>query len=262
VSGASAMNGNPQSLLKPGERLDDLQRDGLRLIQHPDLFAFSMDSVLLSSFARAKHRDVVIDICTGTGVIPLLMWAKWKPKRIVGVEIQTQLADMAKRSVILNDLEDRIEIVEGDAREVLAEFDHCKVDLVVCNPPYRPVDSGPASRSDSNAIARHEHSFSLSDLAIVASRILKSSGRLAVVHRPERLPDLVVELRRNRIEPKRMQLVHTSLDKPARMVLLEAVRDGGKQLSVLPPLVIHGDDGRYTQQAIDIYFGAHGSGDD
>ena len=100
MSGASAMNGNPQSLLKPGERLDDLQRDGLRLIQHPDLFAFSMDSVLLSSFARAKHRDVVIDICTGTGVIPLLMWAKWKPKRIVGVEIQTQLADMA-RSVIL-----------------------------------------------------------------------------------------------------------------------------------------------------------------
>ena len=190
------------------------------------------------------------------------MWAKWKPKRIVGVEIQTQLADMAKRSVILNDLEDRIEIVEGDAREVLAEFDHCKVDLVVCNPPYRPVDSGPASRSDSNAIARHEHSFSLSDLAIVASRVLKSSGRLAVVHRPERLPDLVVELRRNRIEPKRMQLVHTSLDKPAKMVLLEAVRDGGKQLSVLPPLVIHGDDGRYTQQAIDIYFGAHESGDD
>jgi tRNA1Val (adenine37-N6)-methyltransferase len=256
------MNGKPQSLLKPGERLDDLQRDGLRLIQRPDLFAFSMDSVLLSSFARAKHRDAVIDICTGTGVIPLLMWAKWKPKRIVGVEIQPQLADMAKRSVILNDLEDRIEIIEGDARVALSQFDRCKADLVVCNPPYRPVDAGPESQSDSHAIARHEHSFSLEDLASVASRVLRSAGRLAVVHRPERLPDLIVELRRNRIEPKRMQLVHTSLDKPAKMVLLEAVKDGGKQLTVLPPLVIHGDDGRYTQQVMDIYFGAHESGDD
>lgn len=256
------MNRDARSLLKPGERLDDLQRDGLRLIQHPDLFSFSMDSVLLSSFARTRERDVVVDLCTGSGVIPLLMWAKWRPTRITGVEIQPQLADMAKRSVILNDLEDRIEIIEGDATGIWSRFDHQKVDLVVCNPPYRPIGTGSESRCASEAVARHEHLFCTADLAVTASRILKSAGRLAVVHRPERLPDLMVELRRNRIEPKRMQLVHTSAARPARMVLVEAVKDGGKQLSVLPPLVVHDADGRYTQQTTDIYFGAHEFGDE
>jgi len=259
--GGSAMNRNARLLLRAGERLDDLQRAGLRIIQNPDLYAFSVDSVLLASFARAKHRDVVVDLGTGTGVIPLLMWARWRPARIIAIEVQPQLADMARRSVVLNDLEDEIEIVEGDIRDVASRFDHSKVDVVVCNPPYRPVGRGPKPDSPVLGIAHAERMFTLSDLAAVASRILKSSGRLVVVYRPERLAELIFELTQKRLEPKRVRFVNPMPSRPAKMVLLEAVKDGGKQLSVLPPLFIHSQDGSYTPEIMRLYSETDGSGE-
>lgn len=259
--GGYAMIRDVRSLLKAGERLDDLQRAGLRIIQNPDLYAFSVDSVLLASFARAKHRDVVVDLGTGTGAIPLLMWARWRPERIIGIEVQPQLADMARRSTILNDLEDDIDIIEADIREVAPRFDHCKADVVVCNPPYRAVDRGPNPDSPVRSVAYAERTFMLSDLAAAASRILKSSGRLVVVHRPERLAELITVLSRSRLEPKRMQLVHSLPSKPAKIVLLEAVKDGGKQLSVLPPLFIRDQDGNYTPEITRVYSDTNDGGE-
>jgi len=259
--GGSGMNGDVRSLLKPGERLDDLQRAGLRIIQNPAVYSFSVDSVLLASFARAKHRDVVVDLGTGTGVIPLLMWARWRPARIVAIEVQPQLADMARRSMILNDLEDEIEVVEGDIREIAPRFDHSKVDVVVCNPPYSSVGNGPQPNFSSRSIARAEYLLTLSDMASVSSRILKSAGRLAVVYRADRLAELLTELSLKRLEPKRMRLVYTSPSKPAKMVLLEAVKDGGKQLTVLPPMYIHEEDGSYTSEIMRIYSDADGGGE-
>lgn len=247
------MGGDVESLLRPGERLDDLQRAGLRLIQDPRLYSFSTDAVLLAAYARAKHRDVVVDLGTGTGVIPLLMWARWRPSHIYAVEIQPQLANMARRSIILNGLESVIDVIEGDVREVASLFDHNKVDMVVCNPPYHQPNSGRAQQSAVNATARVEHLLSISELASVSSRMLKSAGRLAMVYRPERLTDLLTALSERRVEPKRVQFVHPSASKPARMVLLEAVKDGGRQLTVLPPLFIQDRDGQYTDEIKRLY---------
>lgn len=259
--GDGAMGGDVESLLLPGERLDDLQRAGLRLIQDPRLYSFSIDAVLLAAFARAKHRDVVVDVGTGTGVIPLLMWGRWRPSHIYGVEIQPQLADMARRSVILNGLEGVIDIIEGDVRDITSLFDHNKVDVVVCNPPYHPLNSGRAQQSTVNATARVERLLCIPELASAASRMLKSAGRLAMVHRPERLTELLAAISEKHIEPKRIQFVHPSASKPAKMVLLEAVKDGGRQLAVLPPLFIQDQDGQYTDEIKRLYSEAHDDGD-
>ena len=239
--------------LKPGERLDDLQRNGYRIIQDPDRFCFGMDAVLLSGFAWAPEGGRVLDLGTGTGIIPILMSAKTDAKELIGLEIQPDSADMARRSVELNDLSDRIKIINGDIREAGQLFDAASFDVVTSNPPYMIGSHGLQNPEASKAIARHEVLCNLRDVVSAASRCLKSGGKFYMVHRPFRLSEIMVVMCEYKIEPKRMRLVYPYSDKEPSMVLIEGARGGKPRLTVEKPLIIYKSPGRYTDEIYDIY---------
>ncbi len=238
----------PAALQKPGERIDDLQRNGLRILQHRKRFCFGMDAVLLSGFAHVKAGEDCLDLGTGTGILPLLLSAKTKARRLVGLEIQPESADMARRSVALNGLEEKIEIREGDLKEASALFGRAAFDVVCCNPPYLACGHGLTGPVDAKAVARHEILCSFEDVARESSLVLKSGGRLFLVHRPFRLTELFVTLTRFRLEPKRMRFVHPYAHKEPNMVLLECVKGGRRMLTVEAPLVIFEAPGKYTEE--------------
>ena len=196
-----------EMLLKENERIDDLQRNHYKIIQDSDRFCFGMDAVLLSGFARAKEGDRVLDLGTGTGIIPILMEAKTCAAHLSGLEIQPDSADMARRSVKLNGLEEKIEIVTGDIKEDDSLFGPASFDVVTCNPPYMTEHHGLTNPGVPKAIARHELLCTLEDVISQAGRLLKPGGNLYMVHRPFRLADIFVLLRQYKIEPKRMKLV-------------------------------------------------------
>lgn len=240
--------------LKPGERVDDLMAGGLAIIQHPDVFCFSMDAVLLARFVTLPPRGRIVDLCTGNGIIPLLLTTRTEAE-IIGVEIQERLCDMARRSVALNGLEARVSILCRDLRTCTEVLPVGVFDVVTANPPYLPRDGADLSANPHQAAARHELFCTLEDVVRVASRLVKSGGRVAFVYRPARLVELLALMRQHRVEPKRIRFVHPYADRPANLVLVEGIRDGGVELRVLPPLVVYRTEGTYTDEVLRIYNG-------
>lgn len=240
-------------ILKEHERIDDLQRNHYRIIQDTERFCFGMDAVLLSGFARAKEGERVLDLGTGTGIIPILMEAKTKAAHFTGLEIQDESADMAARSVALNHLEEKIEIVTGDIKEAVGIFGAASFDVVTCNPPYMTEHHGLTNPQAPKAIARHELLCTLEDVISQTAKLLRPGGNFYMVHRPFRLGDIIVLLRQYGLEPKRMKLVHPFIDKEPNMVLIEANRGGKPRMRVEKPLIVYKEPGVYTDEIYDIY---------
>lgn len=245
--------------LKPDERIDDLQRNGYRIIQNKNGFCFGMDAVLLSGFIceglgnRTTKDTKIIDLGTGTGIIPLLLRAKTNSRDLTGLEIQEVSSDMARRSIKLNNLEEDIKIVSGDICNASGIFGKAVFDVVASNPPYMKPAGGLTNPEDAKAIARHEIKCTFADVARQAAALLKPQGKFFLVHRPERLAELVDTLRENKLEPKRLRMVHSFLDSQATMVLIEAAKGGNTFLKVEPPLIIYKDKGIYTDEISEIY---------
>ena len=235
------------------ERIDDLQRNGYRIIQKKKGFCFGMDAVLLSGFAQVKEGEVAVDLGTGTGIIPILLEAKTKGKHFTGLEIQEEVAEMAGRSVRLNQLENRVDIVRGDIKEASRLFGKASFDVVTSNPPYMNDNHGLKNPELPKAIARHEVFCTLDDVCREASLLLKSGGRFYMVHRPHRLAEFITALKTYKLEPKRMKLVHPFVDKEANMVLIEAVRGGRSMMKVEAPIIVYREPGVYTQEIYDVY---------
>jgi len=235
------------------ERIDDLERSGLKLIQDSDKFCFGMDAVLLSGYAKVKDGETALDIGSGTGIIPILLTAKTQGKKFYGIEIQKDMADMAARSVALNHLEDKVEIIYGDIREADKYWKNGSLDVITCNPPYMNDMHGIKNPEETFAIARHEITCTLEAVLAQSSKLLKQNGRFYMVHRPHRLGDIMSGLRKYRLEPKRMRMVHPYADKEANMVLIEATKDGGAFLKVESPLVIYEAPNKYTEELLGIY---------
>lgn len=240
-------------VLKEQERIDELQRNGYRIIQHTEKFCFGMDAVLLSGFVRAKEGERILDLGTGTGIIPILLEAKTKAAHLTGLEIQAESADMAQRSVMLNGLEDKITIIEGDIKEADKLFEAASFDIVTCNPPYMIGQHGLQNPDAPKAIARHEILCTLEDVAAKAAKLLRPGGRFFMVHRPFRLAEIMTVLTRYRLEPKRMRLVYPYIDKEPNMVLIEASRGGRSRMTVEKPLIVYESPGVYTQEIYDVY---------
>ena len=239
--------------LKPGERLDDLQIKGYRIIQSPGRFCFGMDAVLLSAFAKVKKGEQALDLGTGTGILPILLEAKNEGESYTGLEIQEESADMARRSVLVNHLEDRVRIVTGDIREAAALFGAASFHVVTVNPPYMIGDHGLKNANEAKYIARHEVLCTLEDVLRESARLLGNKGRFYMVHRPFRLVEILAGMSRHRIEPKRMRLVHPYIDREPNMVLLEGVKDASPRMTVEPPLVVYNKDGTYTDELLKLY---------
>lgn len=242
-----------ENFLKEGERMDDLQIQELQIIQHPKKFCFGMDAVLLSSFAGAGTKDRTVDFCTGTGIIPILMSAKTSCRCFYGLEIQKESAEMAKRSVCFNQLEDRITILHGDIKEASSLLGKASFDVVTVNPPYMNENHGIQNPELPKAVARHEILCSLEDVIREGAAVLKESGHFYMVHRPHRLTEIVTLLSKYRLEMKRMRLVYPYIDKEPNMVLLEAVKGGRAYLKNEPPLIVYKEPGKYTEEIYRIY---------
>lgn len=235
------------------ERIDDLQRNGLRIIQKTDGFCFGMDAVLLSGFARVREGESAVDLGTGTGIIPILLSAKTEGKHFTGLEIQTAVADMASRSVRLNGIEDRVRIVQGDIKEASQLFGKASFDVVTSNPPYMNDAHGLKNPDLPKAIARHEVLCTLDDVVREAAMLLRPGGRFYMVHRPHRLVEIIAAMRMYKLEPKRMKLVHPFVDKDANMVLIEAFRGGRSMMKVEAPVIVYKEPGVYTDDIYEIY---------
>lgn len=240
-------------LIKPGERIDDLQRNGRRIIQDPGRFCFGMDAVLLAGFAKEAAGSRMLDIGTGTGILPLLMEARTEISHLFGLEIQEESADMARRSVKLNGLEEKIEILTGDIREADRLFEAASFDVITCNPPYMIGKHGLQNAERVKTIARHEVCCTFQDIAEMTAKLLRPGGHFYLVHRPFRLAEILVTLSGCRLEPKRMQLVYPFIDKEPNMVLIEAVRGGKPRMTVEKPLIVYEKTGVYTPEIYDIY---------
>ncbi len=241
------------NLVRLDERVDDLQINGYKIIQHPDKFCFGMDAVLLSSFAKVKEGEVAIDLGTGTGILPILLEAKTEGEHFTGLEIQSESAEMANRSVLLNNLQDKIDIIEGDIKEASKIFGKSSMNVVTSNPPYMTNHHGLKNPNDAKAIARHELLCSLEDVVRETSALLKQMGRCYFVHRPFRLVEIITLMRQYKLEPKRMRLVYPFVDKEPNMVLIEGVKGGGPQLTVEKPLIVYDAPGEYTKEIYEIY---------
>jgi tRNA1Val (adenine37-N6)-methyltransferase len=243
-----------EDLVRVGERLDDLGRKGYRIIQDPKKFCFGMDAVLLSSFADAKEGERVLDLCTGNGILPILLEAKTAGESFVGLEIQEESASLARRSVSYNHLDDKIEIVTGDLKDASKIFGASSFDVVTSNPPYMIGGHGLKNPDDAKMIARHEVLMELEDLIRETAKLLKPQGRCYFVHRPFRLVEILSLMHEYKIEPKRMRLVYPYADKEPNMVLIEGVRGGKPRLTVEKPLIVYKEENVYTDEVKNLYF--------
>lgn len=235
-----------------GESLDDLQ-NGYFIIQSEKGFRYGMDAVLLAGYASVRPGEKVLDMGTGTGILPILLAAKTPGESFTGLEIQEESACMARRSVAYNGLQDRIRIVTGDIKEAAAVFGPASFDVVVSNPPYMTGNHGLLNAEQSRAIARHEVLCTLEDLVRETARVLTSRGRFYLVHRPFRLAEIISVLKAYHLEPKRMRLVYPYVDKEPNMVLLEACRGGNPRIQVEKPLIVYEKPGIYTDEIREIY---------
>ena len=244
---------NLMTNLLPSERIDDLQRKGYKIIQNTEKFCFGMDAVLLSSFAFVKAGEKVLDMGTGTGIIPILLEAKTEGEHFTGLEIQPESAEMAGRSVALNNLNEKIDIVEGDIKEASNIFGKNIFNVVTVNPPYMNDLHGIKNPDMPKAIARHEVLCTLEDVVREASYVLKQNGRLYMVHRPHRLVEIIQAMKNYKLEPKRIRFVHHYEDKEANMVLIEALKGGKSMVKIEKPLVVYKDVNIYTDELLEIY---------
>ena len=226
------------SEIRPGERPDDLQIGGLELIQDPEKFCFGVDAVFLSDFVRVRPGESVLDVGTGNGIIPVLLSAKTEARHITGLEIQADTAEMARRSVAHNHLEDRIDIVTGDIKEAAELFRPAFFDVITTNPPYMLADHGIRNPDDAKAVARHEILCTLDDILRESMRLMQDKSRFYMIHRPFRLTEIMIKMHEYKIEPKRIRFIHPYIDKEPTMVLIEGVRGAKPRVTVEPPLII------------------------
>lgn len=238
--------------IKEKERIDDLQLKGLKIIQNTDGFCFGIDAVLLANFAKVKNKAKVVDLGTGTGIIPIIIYGKSNAEKIYGVEIQEEVFEMASRSVIMNDIQENVEIVNADLKEIKSVLPVNTFDVVTSNPPYMHMD-GVKNPNDKKMISRHEVKCNLEDVIKAASILLKERGKFFMIHRPTRLIDIVSLGRKYRLEPKVMRFVHPRIDKAPNLLLLEFTKGGRPDLKIMDPLYVYGEDGKYTEEIIDIY---------
>ena len=244
--------------LRENERLDDLQRGGLKVIQRTDGFRFGTDAVLLSDFAHVRRRDRVCDLGTGTGVIPLLLYAREDSITADGVELQPDMAEMAARSMAINGLQEKIRVHAGDLRNIRSLLPHARYDLVTCNPPYGKAGGTLLNPDAGKRLARHEEGCTIADVIRAAAWLLHGGGRLCCVFPAARLLELSEGMQKNRFAPKRLRLVHSRLEKPAHLCLMEGILEARPGLVVEQPLVIYGPEGDYTPEMRRIYGMAEG----
>ncbi|MBC2578099.1 tRNA1(Val) (adenine(37)-N6)-methyltransferase [Peptostreptococcus russellii] len=238
--------------LLENERIDDLQFNGLKIIQNPEWFCFGIDAVLLSNFVKLKRNSKVVDLGTGTGIIPILLAGKSSAKEIYGVEIQEDVAEMASRSVKLNKLEDRVNIINEDLNNISEFLEKNTFDIVTSNPPYMHAN-GVINESDKKAISRHEIKCDIEDVIRVASELLKPNGRFFMVNRPLRLVDMMYYGRKYRLEAKYIRFVHSKVAKAPKLVLVEYVKCAKAEVKIMEPLYIYNDDNSYTEEILSIY---------
>lgn len=240
--------------LKENERIDDLQYKGLKIIQNKKEFCFGIDSILLSEFAKEiKKESKIMDIGTGTGIIAILLSKKTEAKEIIGIEIQKNMAEMATRSVKLNNLENKIKIINDDIKNINNLFDKNSFDVIVTNPPYKKDNTGLKSDTEGKLISRHEIACTIEDIIKASNYLLKQKGTLYMVHRPERIVELCELLRKYKIEPKNIRFVYPKKDKEPNLILIKAVKNAKEFLKVEKPLFVYDDDGRYTEEILKIY---------
>lgn len=240
-------------LLKENERIDDLQCKGLKIIQDPKGFCFGVDAVLLSNFCEIKRNAKVVDLGTGTGIIPILIAGKSNAKEIYGVEIQKTVADMAKRSVELNKLGERINIINKDLKALDNLIDVNSIDVVVSNPPYMSLGSGLKNPESSKAISRHEIKCTLEDIIKTAGKLLKHNGHFYLIHRPHRLVDIMCLCRKYKLEPKKIRFIHPNRNKKPNLLLLKCIKAAKSELKFLNPLYVYNQEGDYTDEIYEIY---------
>ena len=243
-----------KSLLKENERIDDLEINNLKIIQRNDGFCFGIDSVLLSDFAKnIKNNSNVLDFGTGTGILGFLLIAKTKLKKIIGIEVQPEIADMASRSIKLNNLEEKFEILNSNIKELDKKLKIDFYDAIITNPPYKKPDSGMQNDNEIKLISRHEVKANLSDFIKMSFKMLKDKGTLYMVHRPERLVDIISEMRLNKLEAKRIRFVYSNQKSDAKLVLIEAVKNGKSFVKIEKPLYVYKEDGTYSDEILQIY---------
>lgn len=236
------------------ERIDDLQYKGLKIIQNDEGFCFGIDSILLTEFARdMKNNKRIVDLGTGTGIISILLSKKISVKEIIGVEVQKEVAEMARRSIIMNDLQDIIKIVSEDINNLQLERNY--YDYIITNPPYKKSGTGLINKSDNKIISRHETTANLEQWIKVSNGLLKDKGAIYMVHRPERLNEIIGILKNNKLEPKRIRFVYPKISKESNLVLIKAVKSGNEFLKVEKPLIVYNEDNSYTNEVLNIYKG-------
>ncbi|MBY4764652.1 tRNA1(Val) (adenine(37)-N6)-methyltransferase [Streptococcus uberis] len=243
-------------VLKPGERIDQLFSSDVQIIQNKEVFSYSIDSVLLSRFPNIPSRGLIVDLCSGNGAVGLFASTKTKAK-IIEIELQERLAEMAQRSIRLNQLDDQVSMICDDLKNLLDYVPRSGVDLILCNPPYfKATESSKKNISQHYLLARHELTTNLDEICHISRHALKSNGRLAMVHRPSRFLEILDTMRKHGLVPKRVQFVYPKIGKEANMLLIEAIKDGSIDgFKLLPPLVVHEENGDYTQHIRRLYFG-------
>lgn len=242
--------------IKENERIDDLQYKDLKIIQETDGFCFGIDSILISDFAKnIKKNSKVADLGTGTGIIGLLLCKKTNLAEMTGIEIQEDVANMAERSIKLNNLEEKFRIINSNINEIFSKklLEKNVFDVVVMNPPYKEVGTGEINENEKKFISRHEIKANLSDFIKTASGLLKDKGELYIVHKPERMPDIIQKLRENKIEPKELRVVYSNKNSEASLILIKAVKGGKKFLKIDRPLYIYNESGQYSDEIKQIY---------
>lgn len=236
------------------ERIDDLEYKGLKIIQNKDGFCFGIDSILLSDFAKEiKKGSKVIDLGTGTGILGIMLCAKTELSKIIGVEIQAEVADMAKRSIKLNNLQDKVEIINENIKNLEDKLEMGIFDAVVTNPPYKKIGTGIINENEKKLISRHEITANLEDFIKISVTLLKEKGNLYMVHRPDRLVDIIENLRKYKLEPKKIRFVHPSLGKEPNMILIKATKNANPFLKIEKPLYVYKENGEYTEEILKIY---------
>ena len=237
--------------LYDNEQIDDLQIKGLKIIQKKDGFKFGTDAVLLSDFAKTIFSQNTLDLCTGTGIIPFLLYGKSKTRKFYGIEIQPEMVEMAQRSINMNGLSNDFSIICGDLKDAVRIFGKRKFDLVTCNPPY--IRSGVLNETDSKTVSRHEVLCTLEDIIKVSSQLIKTTGRLAMVHRPSRIAELLYLMKKYNIEPKRIRFVHKTEKEPPVLVLVEGLYGAKSDVNVMKPLIMYDGNNNQTDEMKEIY---------